>query len=177
MEVNPEDLKKARQLLKEELKQAHAEDLKKARQILGEKIKRYREGFAVLTQDELARKSGVDRSWIINMEKGHENYTIDELVIVLLKCGVTFQEFLQGLDWTKAPVRHREYHDDLTLILSANSEEIETGIRVNLRAIAKEAVAYKETQKTKDGHAKNRASPAGPHPREAGRDKKNKHAS
>lgn len=161
--VNEEELKKAREkereLFKKQLKEKHKEDLLKARQIIGEKIRRYRDDFASLTQDELGELSGTHRTWINNMEMGHENYTIDELVIVLLKCGVSFKDFLQGEDVNNLPTEIRNYHDDLKTILSANSEEIETGIRVNLRAIRKEAVAYKKVHKKDRGKANARDHP------------------
>lgn len=141
------------------------EELQKARQLLGQKLKHYREAIAAKTQQALADDAGIDRSWVINIEKGHDNYSIDELISLVVNCGVSFEDFLAGLERTTVAAEHRDYHKDLNTILNSGSGDLVNGIRVNLRAIAKEAIALKSAARAAtrvselDRHAKGNLAP------------------
>lgn len=119
--------------------QTSDEELKKARLLLGEKIKHYRRVVAQLSQDALAEKAGVDRSWLINMEKGHANYGIDTLITVVTNCGASFEDFLSGLERSEFPPAHRDLHRDLNTILTSGSRELMDAARVTLDSLAERA--------------------------------------
>lgn len=129
-----------------------------ARHMLGQKLKHYRETFANLTQQELADRAKIDRSWVINIEKGHSNYSIDEFISLVTNCGVSFESFLAGLEQTNIKPEHRDFHRDLNTILNSNDDDLVNGIRVNLRAISKEAVALKAASRAAKRTAANESA-------------------
>ena len=48
------------------------------RQIVGKNVRKFREG-AKLTQAQVAQRMGVDRTYIVGLEKGERNITIETL--------------------------------------------------------------------------------------------------
>jgi transcriptional regulator with XRE-family HTH domain len=66
-----------------------------ARQLLGKKLKFARENVARLNSTTLAEKAGTSRSWIDNVEKGVQNFQINEYEKAILACGLTFEDLFK----------------------------------------------------------------------------------
>jgi transcriptional regulator with XRE-family HTH domain len=49
---------------------------------------------AGLSQEQLARKSGIDRTYISGVERGVRNITLDSLEAIVLALGVSHSEFV-----------------------------------------------------------------------------------
>jgi transcriptional regulator with XRE-family HTH domain len=52
---------------------------------------------AGLSQEQLARKSGIDRTYISGVERGVRNITLDSLEAIVLALGVSQSEFVVTL--------------------------------------------------------------------------------
>lgn len=52
---------------------------------------------AGLSQEQLARKSGIDRTYISGVERGVRNITLDSLETIVLALGVSQSEFVETL--------------------------------------------------------------------------------
>jgi transcriptional regulator with XRE-family HTH domain len=52
---------------------------------------------AGLCQDQLLRKSGIDRTYITAVERGVRNITLDSLEAIMLALGVSQSEFIKTL--------------------------------------------------------------------------------
>jgi transcriptional regulator with XRE-family HTH domain len=52
---------------------------------------------AGLSQEQLARKSGIDRTYISGVERGVRNITLDSLETIVLALGVSQSEFVVTL--------------------------------------------------------------------------------
>lgn len=52
---------------------------------------------AGLSQEQLARKSGIDRTYISGVERGVRNITLDSLETIILALGVSQSEFVETL--------------------------------------------------------------------------------
>jgi transcriptional regulator with XRE-family HTH domain len=50
-----------------------------------------------LSQEQLARKSGIDRTYISGVERGVRNITLDSLETIVLALGVSQSEFVLTL--------------------------------------------------------------------------------
>ncbi|MGW7677951.1 helix-turn-helix domain-containing protein [Shewanella sp. S23-S33] len=67
------------------IKQATALTLKQLRNEVG------------LSQEQLARKSGIDRTYISGVERSVRNITLDSLEGLIDALGVTYEEFIRRL--------------------------------------------------------------------------------
>jgi transcriptional regulator with XRE-family HTH domain len=52
---------------------------------------------AGLSQEQLARQSGIDRTYISGVERGVRNITLDSLETIVLALGITQIEFIESL--------------------------------------------------------------------------------
>ncbi|UJF22034.1 helix-turn-helix domain-containing protein [Shewanella sp. OMA3-2] len=52
---------------------------------------------AGLSQEQLARQSGIDRTYISGVERGIRNITLDSLETIVLALGITQIEFIESL--------------------------------------------------------------------------------
>lgn len=52
---------------------------------------------AGLSQDQLARQSGIDRTYISGVERGVRNITLDSFETIVLALGITQIEFIEPL--------------------------------------------------------------------------------
>lgn len=50
-----------------------------------------------LTQDKFALMTGINRSYLADIEKGNRNFGFDTLVKIVNGFGVTFSEFFKGI--------------------------------------------------------------------------------
>ena len=62
----------------------------------GQAIRHYRKQTG-LTQGELARRAGVDRSYLSRLERGHETEQLRHILAILRQLGV--RAILQHADW------------------------------------------------------------------------------
>lgn len=50
-----------------------------------------------LTQDKFALMTGINRSYLADIEKGNRNFGFDTLVKIVYGFGITFSEFFKGI--------------------------------------------------------------------------------
>jgi transcriptional regulator with XRE-family HTH domain len=60
-------------------------------------VLRYFRLEAGLSQEQLARQSGIDRTYISGVERGVRNITLDSLETIVLALGITQIEFIESL--------------------------------------------------------------------------------
>ena len=117
----------------------------KAKLIIGQQFARLREE-AGISQNKLAAMArgaevtGANRSYIIDIEKGRANPTIETLANLLSLCGYDFEEFLTGMKASKVPPQHQNFHRMLSVILNSGNEDLIHGIRVNLEALSEKVM-------------------------------------
>lgn len=66
------------------------------RNIVGERIKELR-GEHGLTQERFALMTGINRSYLADIEKGNRNFGFDTLERIVSGFGVSYAEFFHGL--------------------------------------------------------------------------------
>jgi len=81
----------------------HASEV--AAKVLGDEVRRAR-AEAGLSQVELARRLGISRSYVSNLEAGRVNVTVGQLANIAAALKVGLQILLPSV--TRAPVRLRE---------------------------------------------------------------------
>jgi transcriptional regulator with XRE-family HTH domain len=64
------------------------------RQIVGKNVRKYRL-LAKLTQAQVAEKMGVDRTYLVGLEKGERNITIETLAQAAKALGVKVAKLLE----------------------------------------------------------------------------------
>lgn len=64
------------------------------RRIVGENVRKFRQA-AKLTQAEIAQRMGVDRTYIVGLEKGERNVTIETLALAAKALGVKVARLLE----------------------------------------------------------------------------------
>ena len=68
---------------------------KSIRQYASQRIKELRSDKS-MTQAELARKSGINRSYLADIEMGNRNFGIDTLEKIIKGLGIGYAEFFSG---------------------------------------------------------------------------------
>ena len=63
---------------------------------IGFRIKELRKQHG-LTQDRFALMTGINRSYLADIEKGNRNFGFDTLVKIVRRFGITFSEFFKGI--------------------------------------------------------------------------------
>lgn len=64
---------------------------------VGERIKVLRKEQA-LTQEKFALMTGINRSYLADIERGNRNFGFDTLEKIVIGLGVSFSEFFEGID-------------------------------------------------------------------------------
>ncbi|MEY8460952.1 helix-turn-helix transcriptional regulator [Eggerthellaceae bacterium 24-137] len=64
---------------------------------VGERIKALRKEQA-LTQEKFALMTGINRSYLADIERGNRNFGFDTLEKIVIGLGVSFSEFFEGID-------------------------------------------------------------------------------
>ena len=64
---------------------------------VGERIKILRKEQA-LTQEKFALMTGINRSYLADIERGNRNFGFDTLEKIVTGLGVSFSEFFKGID-------------------------------------------------------------------------------
>jgi len=115
------------------------EKIAAARKWIGERVRYARGTYSqFLMQYELAEAAGVDRSWLINVEKGHENYTIETLIAIVLACGLTIEEFFLGPK--SAGEVDSQLAQNLDTVMRKGTPEMQVTIRTTLQTMADAAI-------------------------------------
>ena len=63
---------------------------------IGERIKELRHEQG-LTQVSFSLMTGINRSYLADIEKGHRNFGLDTLSKIVQGFGITFEEFFRGI--------------------------------------------------------------------------------
>lgn len=87
-------------------------DIAAIRYNLGYRIKLLREGQD-LSQYTFARMIDLDRTYIIGVEKGRRNVSIDNLCKIARGLDISLSELCEGIDDAAAVARRRKLMDDL----------------------------------------------------------------
>src|SRR5213593_958285 len=116
----------------------------KAKAIIGQHFTRLREeaGISQNKLADMARKAeltGANRSYIIDIEKGRANPTIETFANLLSLCGYDLEEFLTGLKSSNVPPGHHNFHRMLSVILNSGNDDLIHGLRVSLEALSEKA--------------------------------------
>lgn len=64
---------------------------------IGARIKKLRKAQG-LTQEKFALMTGLNRSYLADIEKGNRNFGIDTLERIIAGLGVTFSDFFQNIE-------------------------------------------------------------------------------
>ncbi len=63
---------------------------------LGQRIKHIRQNMGI-SQEQLALKSGLDRTYMTSVENGHRNVSIKNIEKIIRALETNFEEFFKGL--------------------------------------------------------------------------------
>lgn len=112
--------------------------MKTFRRILGEQLTQYRKQ-AELSVLSLEEKSGISRQSIYDIEAGEQNVTADNYQVLLAACGVTPEEWLNGLPQSSSEIP-QDLFRMLKIITSRGNDELIGALRVHLDALADKAL-------------------------------------